>query len=490
MTRIRRRFGPFFHVTVVAALATLASMPFWSVAVEQWQAWTFSRQLRGSTAAVREEAADGLVRLGPAATSWVIRAMGDPDAKVRLLACSILPRTDPDHPEPALDALAAALKDGDASVRKAAADQLWLATGALAARAGVETRGRVVGALRAALGDQAKDVRSAAAIALGAFGQSAKPAVVDLDRALSGPDPALRVFAAQALLRIDPSGSRPRVLSALRAMLADPSGSWEGWRVVQTLKAETGEDGAAAALIPLLEHKDMGIRHGAIYRLIDQCPGAEATRPAVVDALGSDDGGIRCEAALFLLKHDPGTASRALEELVEQLVNPQDGSFIQHDIIRKLREVSPDSVGRVAAGLIEPTNRAGAPGPRLNAILSLGVIGPPEAKQAVPALLEAASSDDRAVALRAAEALATIDPASAASRIPLLLEWIGAGEDVTVRVTAMATLGEIGPAAAAAVPALLEAADEEEINVSLAAIAALSKIDPVKAEALKRSIRR
>jgi len=239
----------------------------------------------------------------------------------------------------------------------------------------------------------------------------------------------------------------------------------------------------------LLKHQEMGIRHEAIYLLIIQCSGAGATRRVLVDAMEDDDGGLRCEAAFFFLEHEPEIASQALDTLIEQLVNPREGSYLPWDIIPKIREKAPKSIGRLVSSLIEPLSRSEVPQQRMNTIFTLSVIGLPEAKPAVPALLKAGASSDRSIATRAAEALAKIDPASAETLMPSLLEWIRPGEDIPVRLTAMATLGELGLVAKAAVPALLKAADEEELRVSAAAIAALSRIDPARAAALKRSIR-
>ena len=52
----------------------------------------------------------------------------------------------------------------------------------------------------------------------------------------------------------------------------------------------------------------------------------------------------------------------------------------------------------------------------------------------------------------------------------------------------MNALGELGALAKSVVPKLIEAAEEDEIRISSAAIAALSRIDPPSGLALKRSI--
>ena len=54
----------------------------------------------------------------------------------------------------------------------------------------------------------------------------------------------------------------------------------------------------------------------------------------------------------------------------------------------------------------------------------------------------------------------------------------------------MAALGDLGSAAASAIPVLLEIADEDELAISTGAIEAVSRIDPVTGRTLKQSIAR
>jgi hypothetical protein len=112
-----------FYVTAGIALAVLISRPFWETASNQYKAWRLSRQLRDQSPGGRELAATELVRLGPAATSWVIRAMGTTGPIVRELACSIVAQTMPERPEDALAALIVAAKDADPGVRASAIKQ-------------------------------------------------------------------------------------------------------------------------------------------------------------------------------------------------------------------------------------------------------------------------------------------------------------------------------------------------------------------------------
>jgi HEAT repeat protein len=500
MARSGRRFGPLFYLTLFGALLVVLSVPFLPTAIVQGRAWRLSRQLLDADPATRQEAAQSLVQLGPTATSWIIRAMDDDNPQVRLVACSALVRTDPDHPERTKDALLAACADGDALVREAAIGQLELLFHLRSEIPRSDVKERVLRALRAALADGSPQVRMAAAQTLISLGSAATSAVVDLERALDGPDLGLRVVAATSLLRIDPVHTRSRVIAAMRALRLDDSIPWQnqGPRVIQILTEQEGEDAVAAMLIPLLKHQEMTRRHQAITELIAHCPGSKALMATLDDCLKSDDGGVRCEAALYLLQHQPALASRALDTLVEQILEPLDGSYFPWDLIRRLKGDSftrmmhsqvgsPESLAPVTRAMIDTLKRTDKPGRRDNALLTLGEIGP-EAISAVPALLEVAGSRDRKCALAAVQALVKIDSKSAQTEIPALVNWMVSREESAIRLGAMAALRDIGPPAAAAVPALLEAADEEDLSISAAAIEALARIEPATAAALKRAI--
>ncbi len=173
--------------------------------------------------------------------------------------------------------------------------------------------------------------------------------------------------------------------------------------------------------------------------------------------------------------------------LAAEIVKPTEGTYFFSYLIRELKKASPRSLRRVAQSLAGSLPQTSRPERRTYIILALGEIGR-DARIAVPALLEAASSGDRLLAVRAIGSLTKIDPGSAATKMPALLDWMNPGHETAVRLSAMAALRDLGPAAAAAVPALLKTVDEEDLAISAAAIEALSKIDPPAADAIKRGI--
>jgi HEAT repeat protein len=475
-----------FYVTLGVTLLILVSTPLWPTAIEQWTAWGLSRQLRASDEATQIAAADGLVQLGPAAASWVLSALRDPDPKVRERACSIVARTVTGRPDAAVLALVVSLGDGDASVRSAAAAQLGSVLSSVAPPS-APARSRGVEALGAALRDVAEPVRSAAVWALWSLGPAARPAAGELERALDGPDRSLRIIAGMALQRIDPAGTRARVLQALEALVSDPNIRMQRFRLFQALREVEGPEDTAARFIALLKDPDAKKRGTAIWDLTNFCSDAAALKPALIDALASPDGTVRCEAALFLAKHEPRVAARATDVVVSHILDPIDGSYIGPELVRRIREAGPSTGARVAQALVDRLPAATKATNRVNVFQALGETGP-EGKTAVATLLEASKVQDRQERVEAVNALVKIDPAAAATRIPVLVEWMARTENTASRLGAIGCLRDLGPAAAGAVPALLEAADEDHLEISTAAIEALSRIDPPRAAAIKQSI--
>jgi len=487
MAHSRRRFGPLFRVTAVAALVLIVSMPFWPKAQEQWTAWMLSRRLRDSAEPVRREAAEQLVRLGPPASSWVIGAMRDTNPVVRRLACSILPRTVPEQADQAVRALIAAAQDSDLSVRTAAVEQLGAFVTGGPLRTDAASRELALGAVRRALEDSSPRVREAAGWTLWNLGTLAKSAAGDLDRALDGPHQAPRVVAAMALLKICPNEARPRIAAAMASLLEDHSDPFNHHRAVTTLINAIGEDAMAIRLAPLLKSQNRDTRSGAMLDLTVHCPNAKALTSYLKDAMASPDAGIRCDAALFLVAHRPELASQALDLLVAEIVNPVEGTYYFSHVIDQLKRMSPQSLARVAGRLADALPEITNGERRVYVIMALGQIGP-DAKAAVPALSEAANSSDQLAAVRAVESLTKIDPKTAAAKLPALVGLMKPGHAAAVRWVALAALRDLGPAAVTAVPELLKVVDEEDLTVSTAAIEALTKIDPPAAAAIKQGI--
>jgi HEAT repeat protein len=487
MKRKRRRFGPLFYVTAAIALVVGGSRPFWQTASEQYSAWRLTRQLRGATKAIRERAALELARLGPAATSWVIRATRDRDPVVRELACSIVVQTTPERPDEGLAALLMAAKDNDPSVRESAVVQLERMIGRYGSSADSVVVEPAIRALGEALSDDSRNVRLKAILGLLAVGPKARPVVRALDRALDEPEKELRIWAADAMVHIDADATRTRVIAAMSPMLKDNPMRLEHFKVVAILASAQGAEATAAMLVPLLRDAAREIRMTAIYDLTTLCSGAKVVRPAMIEALKSDDLGIRQEAAVYFLAREPAMAGRAIDAVVERIGIPAEGSDHGCALVTRLGVASWSSVKLLTPKLLELLGRATKPAARAFVIAALGEIGR-EALAGVPELLELSNEEDLEVATSAVAALLKIDPRVAATRIPSLLEWATPGHDSRVRLGAMSTLGDFGPDASIAISALLELADEPDLSISAGAIEAISKIDPPTGQTLKQAI--
>jgi len=98
----------------------------------------------------------------------------------------------------------------------------------------------------------------------------------------------------------------------------------------------------------------------------------------------------------------------------------------------------------------------------------------PEAKVAVPALIEALKDHDPAVRRNAAWALGDIGPEAKAA-IPTLIELLK-DHDQRVHRDAAAALGMIGPEAKVAIPALIELLKDHDQEIYRAAAEALGNI--------------
>ena len=155
-------------------------------------AWV--EQLADRNATARQEAAEALGQIGPAAKPAVgalIAALGDADDAVRDAAAEALAVFGKD----AVGPLTAALKHTDASVRRGAAAALG--------HMGPDARDAVPALIAMVKNDADSDVREAVVPALGSIGPDAKAAAPALRDALTDKEQHIREAAAAALKRIE-----------------------------------------------------------------------------------------------------------------------------------------------------------------------------------------------------------------------------------------------------------------------------------------------
>jgi len=307
---------------------------------------------------LRQQAAVALVQIGPPALGALIEILRDKDENVRLQAAVALGQIGLEA-ETAIPALVEALKDKDEHVRQQAAVAL------------VQIGPPTVAALIEALKDKEESVRQQAAIALGRIGPDAKAAVPALVKAMKDKDRVVRQQAAKALAQIGLEGLEPKV--------------------------------AVTALVEGLKDKDRIVRQQAAKALGQIGPEAKAAVPALMRILSKDDDQVRLQAieSLGLMGSE---AEIAILPLARMLIGPSADFRIQAS--RALGRIGPPAISALVETLKDVNGRQVA-------VVALGSIGP-EAKGAIPALLQALKAkDDRdpsypAFRLKVADALSPL----------------------------------------------------------------------------------
>jgi len=300
--------------------------------------------------------------------------------------------------------------------------------------------------------------RQAAARALGEIGPGAAAAVPSLRRALD--DPFVRSQAAIALGSIGPAAESalPDLMRLLEA--AD----YFNQGLIEPAIAGIGP-AAVAPLARILEADKSNFRIPIIQALGRIRPPATAAVPRLKALLADDDAKVRLEAASALWKIARDKAAIPVmtaglkdgNETVRMFAAGYlaelgvDARPALHDLILALSDRDPAVLNRAAA--------------------AVGGIGP-EAKDAVPALMRAAGGPNLGFGQYASTAAVQIGPAA----VPSLVEALD-DRDIEVRGTAILTLRLIGRDARQAVPGLQRVLRRAEVAERLRAASALWHIE-------------
>jgi HEAT repeat protein len=351
----------------------------------------------------------------------------DSDGEIRLTAVAYLSHLDADA-APALPELTEALQDGYRNVRLHAALAVWRATGEAE---------RVLPVLRSALQDSVPANRWGAGRCLEELGPAAAPAVDDLVAVLKGPDPYSRGIAARALGAVGPAAA-PAV-PALTEALKDPKAgkdaagalgaigpsAREALPALQELLANgPGElrpavalacwqiDGRAEAVLPALrdalKDKMPETRERAAEALGRLGPAGRAAVPDLLAAMQGQVLRFPLTAALALWRIDRAAGKQSVPMLVQVLRTPE------HDQLATSLERLDHTPGIFDGTLGELQKFLEYMDVRTAAADALGAIGP-DAREAVPALLEARKDSRRTVRQAAVRALRRIDPQTLAA---------------------------------------------------------------------------
>lgn len=303
------------------------------------------------------------------------------------------------------------------------------------------------------------DVRRAAVWTLQAIGEPVKAAVPRL-RAIaeSDPSPEARCEGMSAYAAVTPNDDAlPAVVAKalgnaspeVRGNAAQVAGSL-GRRAVATVSElrRLLEDDADRSLRISLDFSSLrAVRSDAAEALGRIGPASKPALGRLSEMMTSDpDYEVRASAALALFRIEEGSPA-ALNALIACLKNDSDG-----------------------------------PGGAEAAAYALAELGP-KAAPAMEALTDSLKHREELVRAASVEAIAAIGGPEAVKRVASALndsDWI-------VQETAAEKLGDFGPAAAPAVPRLIELtrdSDENDFMVRPAAIRALGKIGPAARSAL------
>jgi HEAT repeat protein len=284
--------------------------------------------------------------------------------------------------------------------------------------------------------------------------------ITELIRGLSHSHPGVRTRSAKELGKI---GSPAKgAFSLLVAAAEDPVQSVRETAVL-ALSGFGAE--AVASLIPLVQHPDKYVRRNAIWALGKIGPPAASAIAVLCQALRDEDPRSASGAAQSL-----GCLGELGAPAISALTEAMRGTNV---VLCRLAAKALSEIGRPAIPTLVQHLRHHDPFVRGEAAVALGWMGP-RAEKAVPALVEMLGvplvAQPIAPAGRpVAGAVVTLPkPAAAKSAETTTLD--------IARSYAAQALGRIGPAAAAAVPALMANTEDANEQVRLAAEQALRLI--------------
>lgn len=302
---------------------------------------------------------------------------------------------------------------------------------------------------------------------LGELGPPAREAVPVLETATQDEDSDVREAASDALARVSPEDAVKTLVKNLKA---------SQWQVRCGAAQMLGEMGPAARdAIPALKaatrDDDPNVQAAALDALVKLAPG-DAVKP-LVPKLNAGEPPERQIAAQMLGAIGPA-AREAIPAL--QKATQDNDSNVQAAALEALVKVSPgDAIKPLVLKLYHASESPG----REKAAQMLGSMGS-AARDAIPALQEAAARDSNADVHAAAQDALVYVKATRQDAVKLLVE---ASNDSSwkMRQKAAQVLGEMGPAAREAIPALQKATGDADSDVQAAALEALVKVSPGEA---------
>ncbi|MDB5391562.1 MAG: repeat-containing protein [Planctomycetaceae bacterium] len=424
---------------------------------------TLQTSLSDELPSVRTQAARALGRIGlPAAASAfpLIGVLQDEHESVRLEATKALGRVG--GPKTAtVNALIDLLQDVSPSVKAAAARALGSFE---------ETAERAIPDLVLLLQDRDEFVRTAVAEAIGQIGPLDEAATDQLVQGLNSPDNIVRAQTAEALGTIGESAQE--TAAALVEALTDGIDMVRAKAVEALGKiGESAAEIAVPALVLALRDHDNTVCALAAEALGQMGRSAEETVPNLIQLLSHINPQVRASVAESLGKL--GRNSPMARTNLEQACRDDDAG-VRSQSLRALGQMGCPTTSSKQT-VLESLQDIDGP-VRSAAVDALGAWGDLD-EISLPRLLELLQDPNDEVKVQVARALPRCAGDTDAAVEGLCRQLLEDTSDM-VQVQAAWALGEIGPAAAAAGPALVQASQTGEISVREQAMRAIALILP------------
>lgn len=315
-------------------------------------------------------------------------------------------------------------------------------------------------------------VPEGAAAALGRIGDASEAVLAALERGLSSKLNNVRNNSMDALVALGEPGF-PTLSKSMASPYPETRGRLLG--VLPNYPAH-GAD-VLPAYLAALRDDDPGVRYNATLAITAFDGVEEQALPRLREALNEKLAGLRAPAAAAVLRFvpDDADASNALLDILRgrDENTASRAAWAITFLVTRHRAASLPFL-RKALSDRDPRLRTGVVG-----LLDYASFGDPALAASLLPLLRDADPDARTATLSVLARCAELDSAAVAAVRPLLRD-----AERKVRIAAARMLGRGGPASRAAIEDLQQSAESEDAGLRVAATIALARLDPAHAASL------